>query len=118
MVIAIDGPAGSGKSTIARKVAESLGFCYVNSGNLYRALTLGAIRRGLDEKAPEGVLAYARGAGIEYRGGRLFLDGEDVEDLLPGSRAAEAVADPEVRAPAEGGAGLEGDPGDKKITSA
>ena len=82
MIVAIDGPAGSGKSTIARMLAEGLHFVYVNSGNLYRALTLGAIRRGLDEKAPEGVLAYARGAGIEYRGGRLFLDGEDVEDLL------------------------------------
>ncbi len=92
MVIAIDGPAGSGKSTIARKVAESLGFCYVNSGNLYRALTLRAIRRGLDAKEAEAVLACAREARIEYRSGKLRLDGEEVEELLHSAEVDALVA--------------------------
>ena len=89
MVIAIDGPAGSGKSTIARLLAEKLrlpgrgGFTYINSGNLYRAFTLGCLRRGLRPEQAEEVLAYARAARVEYLpGGRILLEGEDVTDLL------------------------------------
>ena len=48
MVIAIDGPAGSGKSTIARLLAERLAYTYINSGSLYRAITLGSLREGID----------------------------------------------------------------------
>lgn len=101
MVVAIDGPAGSGKSTIARKVAESLGFVYVNSGNIYRALTLGALNHGIGLEPKEGLLSYARKAGIEYRAKRLFLDGEDVEDELHSARVDALVAQlsavPEIR---------------------
>ncbi len=101
MVIAIDGPAGSGKSTIARMLAEGLGFVYVNSGNLYRALTLAAHRAGLEPTQVEETLARARAARIEYRGKRLFLDGEDVEDLLHSApvdaRVAQVSAIPALR---------------------
>ncbi|MDR1278921.1 MAG: 30S ribosomal protein S1 [Treponema sp.] len=82
MVIAIDGPAGSGKSTIARLLATGLGFTYINSGNLYRALTLGCLRREISPGEPEKALAYAETAGLDYRGDRVFLDGEDVTDAL------------------------------------
>ncbi|HRY56367.1 MAG TPA: (d)CMP kinase [Spirochaetia bacterium] len=92
MVIAIDGPAGSGKSTIARKVAEALGFTYVNSGNLYRALTLRALRSGVAIEDPAALLACAAAARIEYRIGRLFLDGVDVEDSLHSAEVDALVA--------------------------
>jgi len=101
MIVAIDGPAGSGKSTIARKVAESLGFVYVNSGNIYRALTLGALDHGIGLEAKAELLEFARGAGIEYRGKRLFLEGRDVEEELHSARVDALVAQlsaiPEIR---------------------
>jgi cytidylate kinase len=82
MIVAIDGPAGSGKSTIARMVAEGLGFTYVNSGNIYRAMTLRALRSSIDPADADAVLASSKAARIEYRGGRLFLDGVDVDSEL------------------------------------
>jgi len=86
LVIAIDGPAGSGKSTIARLLAEKLNingpFTYINSGNLYRALTLGCIRKGISPSESEKALEYAKTAQIEYKDASVFLDSEDVTDLL------------------------------------
>jgi cytidylate kinase len=82
MIVAIDGPAGSGKSTIARMVAEGLGFTYVNSGSIYRAMTLRALRRGYGIENAEALIACSREASIEYRSGRLFLDGDDAEPEL------------------------------------
>jgi len=101
VVIAIDGPAGSGKSTIARMVAQALGFTYVNSGNLYRAMTLRALRHDIAEDNKEALLACAKEARIEYRGGRLFLDGEDAEGQLHSAeidgRVAQVSALPPLR---------------------
>jgi cytidylate kinase len=87
VVIAIDGPAGSGKSTIAKLLAEKLGapgrpFTYINSGNLYRAITLGCVRRGIPVTDAGKVLEYAGKAVIEYRGEDVYLDGENVASLL------------------------------------
>ncbi|MDR2501117.1 MAG: 30S ribosomal protein S1 [Treponema sp.] len=82
MVIAIDGPAGSGKSTIAKRLAEGLNSTYVNSGNIYRAITLGCLRNRVGLQDPAAVLAYAKGAALEYREGAVFLEGENVEPLL------------------------------------
>jgi cytidylate kinase len=101
MVIAIDGPAGSGKSTIARMVAQRLGYSYVNSGSLYRAMTLRVLHHGIEIDDIEGVLACAREASIEYHEGRLFLDGMDAEDELHSSsvdaHVAQLSAIPELR---------------------
>jgi small subunit ribosomal protein S1 len=82
LIIAIDGPAGSGKSTIARFLAEGLHFTYINSGNLYRAVTLGCLRRHINPTDPEKALEYAKAAVLDYRGDRVFLDGEDVSGEL------------------------------------
>ena len=82
MVIAIDGPAGAGKSTVARAVAAALGLTYLDSGAMYRCVALAAIRRGaeLDDAAALGELA--RALRIELDDGRVGLDGEDVSAAI------------------------------------
>ena len=67
MIVAIDGPAGSGKSTIARMVAEGLGFNYVNSGNIYRAMTLRVLRRHVDPGDARGGSRGEGGGAAEER---------------------------------------------------
>ncbi|GHV66621.1 cytidylate kinase [Spirochaetia bacterium] len=86
MVIAIDGPAGTGKSTIAKLLAQGLGYTFINSGSFYRAITLGCLRQGaptdqghIDQDA---ALAFARTASFNYRDGELCLGDEKVENLL------------------------------------
>jgi cytidylate kinase len=83
MVIAIDGPAGAGKSTVARAVAERLGFTYLDTGAMYRSVALGALESG---DPPEQV---AERADIEL-GDRVRLDGRDVTDAI---RATEVSAE-------------------------
>ncbi len=90
MIIAMDGPAGTGKSTIARLVAERAGFTYINSGNLYRAITLAALRAGLDVDDKDAIVRLAQELPLSYKDGRLHLAGEDVEGLLR-SDGVEAV---------------------------
>ena len=92
MIIAIDGPAGSGKSTVARMVASGLGFTYVNSGSIYRAMTLRALRQCVDTADAEAVVACSRAAGVEYRDGKLFLDGAEAESELRTARVDSLVA--------------------------
>ena len=97
MVIAIDGPAGAGKSTVARAVAERLGFTYLDTGAMYRCVGLAYDAKG--EKTAGEVAADSR---IEFDGDRVLLDGVDVTTRIrePGvSEAASRVAaDPAVRA--------------------
>lgn len=78
MVIAIDGPAGAGKSTVARAVAEELGFTYLDSGAMYRCVALAALERGvaLDDPAALGALAAGLEIGLEER--RVSLGDRDV----------------------------------------
>ncbi len=92
MVVAIDGPAGSGKSTIARLVAKGLNFTFVNSGALYRAYTLACLRAGVDPGDAAAVIACAASAQVEFRNGRVHLDGEDVGELLHTDRIDALVA--------------------------
>ncbi len=78
--IAIDGPAGAGKSTIARGVAKRLGFLYVDTGAMYRAVALQAARANIGLHDPEKLGTVARGCRLEFddTGRRIFLNGEDV----------------------------------------
>ncbi len=82
MVIAIDGPAGSGKSTIARRVAEELGFYFLNTGSFYRAYTLSALRRGIDPSDRDKVLENALSTAITVENGDICIDGIDAEGEL------------------------------------
>ena len=104
MIIAIDGPAGSGKSTIARYLADTLGFVFMNTGSFYRGVTLaylrahgggkdgsGAVHNGLDDEAA--MTAFARSVPLDYREGRLYIGDEDVDVLLR-SDAVEALVAP------------------------
>ncbi len=82
MIIAIDGPAGSGKSTIARLVSERLGFLYLNSGKLYRVITLHCLRNDIDPTDGPKALEAALSASIEYSDNRVLLQGEQVDNEL------------------------------------
>ena len=88
MVIAIDGPAGSGKSTIAKLLAGRLKgrdgkeFTYINSGNLYRTITLGCLRAGISPTDSEQALEFAKNALVSCNKDRFFLNGEDVTASL------------------------------------
>jgi cytidylate kinase len=82
MVIAIDGPAGSGKSTIAKLLAEREGYTYINSGNLYRAITFGCLRAGIDVHNEQDILFFAKKAALDYRKDTVFLNDEDVTPFL------------------------------------
>jgi cytidylate kinase len=79
MIVAIDGPAGAGKSTVARRLAERLGFRYLDTGAMYRAVTWLAMQRGLPlgDGAPLGGLASASPVTFD-EGGRVWIDGTDV----------------------------------------
>jgi len=94
-VVAIDGPAGAGKSTVARAVADALGFTYLDTGAMYRAVALAAAERG----APPASIASA--LKIEP-GERILVDGRDVTDEIRAPEVSEAAsraaADPAVRA--------------------
>jgi CMP/dCMP kinase len=78
MVIAIDGPAGAGKSTVARRVAEALGFTYLDSGGMYRAVALAALRAGVDVDDGQAVGELAWQLDIGFGGDSVLLDGNPV----------------------------------------
>ena len=96
MVIAIDGPAAAGKSTVARAVARRLGWTYLDSGAMYRVVALLVLAFPQREPA-----ALARDARIDIGGGRVLLDGRDVSGQLRAPEVSEAAslvaADPGVR---------------------
>jgi CMP/dCMP kinase len=86
LIIAIDGPVGSGKSTVARRVAESLGYSYLDSGAMYRALALAALRAGVSLADPAALERLTELTRIDFErhpdGQRVRLHGEDVTDTI------------------------------------
>ena len=84
-IVAIDGPAGSGKSTVAKLVAQRLQFTYLDTGAMYRAVTVAVLRQGLDPADRQAVEGAARRARIEFvpgQAGKVLLDGEDVSEAI------------------------------------
>ena len=95
MVVAIDGPAAAGKSTVARALASTLGFTYLDSGAMYRAAALAVLERG-------GAASEAAARADIQLGERVLLDGRDVTDAIRTPKVTEAAsriaANPKVRA--------------------
>ena len=103
ITIAIDGPAGAGKSTIARRIAEKLGYLYIDTGAMYRAVALWALRRGVALSDMHRLEQLANEAAIEFApdDGKVLLNGEDVSDFIRtpevGDAASEVSRIPAVR---------------------
>jgi len=92
MIVAIDGPAGVGKSTISSKIAVDNGFFNLNSGNFYRAITLEVLNQGIDHDNEPSLVSCAAGCRFEIVEGRLNLNGADIEDDLHTDRIDSLVA--------------------------
>ena len=82
MIVTIDGPAGAGKSTAARALADRLGFEYLDTGAMYRAVTLAAMRGGIDAQQDSAVAHLLENLRIELPPGRVVLNGEDIAHLI------------------------------------
>ncbi|MCU0609691.1 MAG: (d)CMP kinase [Chitinispirillaceae bacterium] len=97
MIIAIDGPAGSGKSSTARAVAARLGFVFLDTGAMYRAITLLCLRRKIPVTDNEALAKAVGEARIEFRGEapnvRVLLDGEDVSSAIRSDEVTKNVSD-------------------------
>lgn len=100
-VIAIDGPAGSGKSTVARAVADRLGLEYLDTGAMYRAVTFAALRRGIDPSEAGPVAQIAENCELEVVDGMVMVDNVDATIEIRGPEVTRAVsivaANPGVR---------------------
>ena len=101
-VIAIDGPAGSGKSTVAKALADRLGMRYLDTGAMYRAVAFAALARGIDPEDRDRVAALARSARIDVDDRGVRVDGVDATVEIRGPEVSRSVsivaANPEVRA--------------------
>ncbi len=96
MIVAIDGPAGAGKSTVAKTLARKLGFLHIDTGAMYRAVTLAALRRKTDLRDDGELEKIARESKIELKPGepegRVFLNGEDVSREIRTPEVTQASA--------------------------
>src|SRR5271166_1710966 len=82
MIVTIDGPAGAGKSSAARSLARRLGFEFLDTGAMYRAVTLAGLRAGIDLADQVALEKLVRGLRLEVRPGVVLLDGEDVTTAI------------------------------------
>lgn len=82
IIIAIDGPAGAGKSTISKLVATKLGINYIDTGAMYRALTLKCIENNIDTENETDVVAMSNQSDINFENNTIYLDGKDVSALI------------------------------------
>jgi CMP/dCMP kinase len=82
MIVTIDGPAGAGKSTVARELARRLGFNYLDTGAMYRAVALAGLRRGVDWAQPDQLAELSASLDIRLAGQRIWLEGQDMPERV------------------------------------
>jgi len=101
MIIAIDGPAGSGKTTVSRLLSEKLGIGYLDTGAIYRVLTFVALEQKIGVYDSEGLEKLAKSLNVDIQGSKVYLEGEDLSDKIRTPRIdkhiSAIVAHPEVR---------------------
>jgi cytidylate kinase len=101
MIITIDGPAGAGKSSVSRELARRLGFAFLDTGAMYRCVTVAAIRAGVDVRQPGALAQLCQDLRIDFHDDRVWLNGEDVSDAIRTPevtvRIRDAADDPAVR---------------------
>jgi cytidylate kinase len=91
-VVTIDGPAASGKSTIARKLSEVLDFVYINSGNYYRAITYSLVKNNINLDDTDLISRHLNTLTIEQKDDLLFLDGKDISETIRNSEVTSMVS--------------------------
>lgn len=101
MIVTIDGPAGAGKSSVSRQLAARIGFQYLDTGAMYRALTWWVLEQGTDPQDQEAVAELAREIDIHFDGTRVLVDHQDVSQAIRGPQVTGAVSEvadnPKVR---------------------
>ena len=98
-IVAIDGPAGAGKSTIAKRLAQRIGAYYIDTGAMYRAVALKLLRTGTDYNDPEALQTMLDAMDVDFSQGKTILDGEDVSGLIRTPEIS-ALASPSSGVPA------------------
>ena len=98
-IVAIDGPAGAGKSTIAKRLAGRIGADYIDTGAMYRAVALKLLRTGTDYNDPEALQTMLDAMDVDFSQGKTILDGEDVSGLIRTPEIS-ALASPSSGVPA------------------
>ncbi len=99
-IIAVDGPAGAGKSTVSRELAKRLGYVYIDTGAMYRAITLKALRKKIDVKDEEPLIKLAAAADLTFvydenqqdAPNRIYMDGEDVSEEIRTAKVSRCVS--------------------------
>src|SRR5258707_6373169 len=90
MIVTLDGPAGAGKSSAAKALARRLGFEYLDTGAMYRVVTLAVLRAGIDPRDQQGLSCLLAELKLEMPPGRVLLNGEDVTDEIRSAKETHA----------------------------
>ena len=91
MIVTIDGPAGAGKSSVARALAQRLGFRFLDTGAMYRAVTWAAVQRQIDLASPQALAEFVQQLDLIMKGDRVLVDGRDITDEIRSSNVTSLI---------------------------